>query len=201
MSTILRLDCSPAGAAAQSARAADLLVDRLLLGAPATTVRRRELGVAPPPWADMAFVCGMFAVGQPGAADLSGIAVSEALIGELEATDVLVIATPMHNFTVPAPLKAWIDQVVRIGRTFRSTPQGKVGLLRDRPAHVVVACGGYLGPPPRQPDFLSPYLRHVLATIGIHDVRFHMLEGLGRGDAAREAAMTGFREAIAAIGA
>ena len=93
------------------------------------------------------------------------------LIVELEATDALVIATPMHNFTVPAALKAWIDQVVRIGRTFRSTPDGKIGLL---------------GPPPRQPDFLSPYLRQVLATIEISDVRFHMLEGVARNPAALE---------------
>ena len=58
---------------------------------------------------------------------------SEQLIEELDAADILVISTPMHNFTVPAVLKAWIDQVGRFGRTFQSTPTGKVGLLRDRP--------------------------------------------------------------------
>ena len=61
-------------------------------------------------------------------------ATSQALIAELEACDAVVIGTPMNNYTVPATLKAWIDQIVRIHRTFRSTPQGKVGLLQDRPS-------------------------------------------------------------------
>jgi FMN-dependent NADH-azoreductase len=112
--------------------------------------------------------------------------VSEALIRELEAADVLVIATPMNNYGVPAPLKAWIDQIVRINRTFRSTPAGKVGLLRDRPAWLVVASGGWFTGPspigtPAQPDFLTGYVRAILATIGIKSLSVVTLEGVTRG--------------------
>jgi FMN-dependent NADH-azoreductase len=106
---------------------------------------------------------------------------SERLIGELEACDLLVLSTPMHNFTVPALLKAWLDQVVRFGRTFRSTPEGKIGLLEDRPTFVVVASGGYIiGARARQPDFLTPYLTAILGTIGIHDVNFVHMDGMTR---------------------
>jgi FMN-dependent NADH-azoreductase len=96
--------------------------------------------------------------------------------------DGLVISTPMHNFTVPAPLKAWIDQVLRINRTFVRTPRGNEGLLTDKPVFVLVSAGGGVrGEDSGQPDFLTPYLRAVLKTIGLTDVRFFYLEKLGRG--------------------
>ena len=99
----------------------------------------------------------------------------------------------MHNYTVPAVLKAWIDQVVRIRRSFSSTPAGKVGLLHDRPVFLVVASGGWFSRPsptgaPAQPDFLTPYLRAALGTIGLTDVTVIVLEGLTRG--ANEVALT-----------
>jgi FMN-dependent NADH-azoreductase len=109
------------------------------------------------------------------------LALSEQLIRELEASDLLIIATPMHNYTVPATLKIWIDHVVRVGRSFQSTPRGKVGLLQDRPTFVAVTSGGaFSGESNYQPDFLTGYLRAVLATIGIHDVEFISVEKLAR---------------------
>lgn len=108
---------------------------------------------------------------------------SEQLISELERSDAVLIATPMHNFTVPAALKLWIDLVVRIGRTFAATPDGKVGLLTDRPVYVIVSSGGFhRGARARQPDFLTAYLRHVLGTIGLFNVQFVYLEGLVTGE-------------------
>ena len=111
--------------------------------------------------------------------------VSEQLIDEIETTDALIINTPMHNFTVPAALKLWIDYTLRIHRTFASTPEGKVGLMRDRPTIVIVGSGGiHSGERARQPDFLTPYLRYALGTIGIHSVQFLLLQGLVMGEAA-----------------
>ena len=101
---------------------------------------------------------------------------------ELENSDVVVIATPMHNFTVPSSLKAWIDHVVRAHRTFTITADGKVGALRDRPVFVAVSSGGrYSGARARQPDFLTPYLKVILGTIGLHDLTFFSVEGSGLG--------------------
>jgi FMN-dependent NADH-azoreductase len=120
---------------------------------------------------------------------------SETLIGELEAADWVVVGTPMNNFTVPSSLKAWIDHIVRIRRTFASTPAGKVGLLRDRPVIVVSAHGGFTGDaPPGQPDFLTPYLRAILHTIGIDQVDFIRLEGLTRGPEHVERALAAARD-------
>lgn len=104
---------------------------------------------------------------------------SERLITELEQHDILFIVTPMHNFTVPAALKLWIDHVIRIDRSFVSTPQGKVGLMKDRPTFVLVSSGSFhAGERAKQLDFLTPYLRYALASIGISDVHFFPLQGL-----------------------
>ncbi|AJP56411.2 FMN-dependent NADH-azoreductase [Pandoraea vervacti] len=126
--------------------------------------------------------------------DPTHFALSERLIEELEATSFLAIATPMHNFTVPASLKLWIDYVVRIGRSFASTPAGKVGLLKDRPTVVIVGSGGFhTGESARQPDFLTPYLRHALSCIGITDVTFFLMQGLVAGSEAGEHAIAACR--------
>ncbi|WP_250441791.1 NAD(P)H-dependent oxidoreductase [Caballeronia sp. AZ1_KS37] len=123
---------------------------------------------------------------------------SEQLIREIETTDVLIINTPMHNFAVPAALKLWIDYVLRIHRTFASTPEGKVGLLRDRPAFVIVGSGGHhSGEHALQRDFLSPYLRYALGCIGVTDVHFLLLQGLVRGEAAVTEALKAARETLA----
>ena len=107
---------------------------------------------------------------------------SEELIQELESSDFVVIGTPVHNFTVPSALKAWIDHVVRIRRTFNTTRNGYAGVLRDRPVFVAVSSGGrYSGERARQPDFLTPYLRAILGIIGLHDLTFFSVEGSSLG--------------------
>ena len=80
--------------------------------------------------------------------------------------------------------------MLRIHRSFAATPEGKVGLLQDRPTLVLVSAGGfYQGVRARQPDFLTVYLRHVLSTLGITEVAFVHLQGLAHGDAAVQAAL------------
>lgn len=179
MTNVLYLTCSPRGGASFSRRMGDELVAGI-----GGAVLTRDLADDPPPLVDAGFSAAILA---PPADDIPpALAVSEALIREVEAADVLVIATPMNNFGVPAVLKAWVDQIVRINRTFRSTPQGKVGLLRDRPAWLVVAAGGWFTRPsptgtPPQPDFLTGYIRVVLETIGIRSLHVIVLEGVTRG--------------------
>ncbi len=126
--------------------------------------------------------------------DAEKFAWSERLIVELEQTDMLFIITPMHNFTVPAALKLWIDHVIRINRSFNSTPQGKVGLMEDRPTFVLVSSGGFhVGERAKQADFLTPYLKYALASIGINDVHFFPLQGLVFGPEAVVQAVDGAR--------
>jgi hypothetical protein len=84
----------------------------------------------------------------------------------------------MHNLTIPSVLKAWIDQVLRVGRTMKSTPAGKVGMLRDRPVLIGVASGGFFtGERANQPDFLTPYLSLSLSSIGLKTQQFFPLQG------------------------
>jgi FMN-dependent NADH-azoreductase len=198
MTSILHLRCSPRGAAAFSSRMAEEVVARLLHHHKGAEIVFRDLAADPPPLVDAGFSAAI--LGPPGEVP-PALAASEALIRELEAADVLVIATPMHNYGVPAVLKAWVDQIVRIHRTFASTPGGKVGKLRDRPAWLVVASGGWFTGPsptgaPAQPDFLTPYARAVLGTIGIDDLHVLTLEGVTRGADVAEAAFAKARAGL-----
>ena len=98
------------------------------------------------------------------------LALSNALVSELEAADVVLIGLPIYNFGVPAALKAWIDLVARRGLTFNYTPDGPVGLLEGKRAIISVASGGTEAG--SDIDFATGYMRHVLKFIGITDVIF-----------------------------
>ena len=98
------------------------------------------------------------------------LALSDRLIAEIEAADTLVLGVPVYNFGVPAAFKAWIDLVARARKTFKYTENGPVGLLEGKKAYVVIASGGT--PSGSEIDFATPYVRHVLGFLGIHDVSF-----------------------------
>ena len=181
MMEILHVSCSPRGRAAESYRLSRKIIDLLLRSEPAATVVDRVIGEGLMPHIDAGYALAqhspMARVPHEGA-----IARSEALIRELERSDVVVIGTPMHNLTVPSALKAWIDHVVRARRTFHVTREGKLGTLRDRPVFVAVSSGGiFSGERARQPDFLTAYLKTVLGSIGLRDLTFFSVEGTGYG--------------------
>ena len=188
MMEILHVSCSPRGRAAESYRLSRKIIDLLLRSEPAATVVDRVIGEGLMPHIDAGYALAqhspMARVPHEGA-----IARSEALIRELERSDVVVIGTPMHNLTVPSALKAWIDHVVRARRTFHVTREGKLGTLRDRPVFVAVASGGiFSGERARQPDYLTAYLKTILGSIGLRDLTFFSVEGTGYGpDAVAEA--------------
>lgn len=177
---ILRISCSPRGPAAESYRLSENIVEWLRRSEPAAVLVNRVVGDGSIPPIDEDY-----AISQGGSVDVSqegSAARSEQLIQEVQSADVIVIATPMHNFTVPAALKLWIDHIVRVRRTFEVTPQGKVGLLRDRPVFIAVSSGGkFAGESARQPDFLTPYLKAVLSIIGLHDLTFFTVQGTAFG--------------------
>lgn len=97
------------------------------------------------------------------------LANSDELIAELLWADVLVIASPIYNFSVPSALKSWIDQICRAGLTFNYTENGPVGLLSGKRAILAMSSGGV--PVDSAVDFATPYLRQVLNFIGISDVQ------------------------------
>lgn len=177
---LLHISASPRGAQSQSRRAGAQFIERLrTLGD--FTLMRRDLATEPPPPLSAAFMNANLApAAAHSEADRTALRYSEALLAELIAADMLVIDTPMHNFTVPAALKAWIDYVVRPHRSFGFSPEGKVPLLRNRPVRVIIACGGRFSGAHPQQDFLRPYLRYVLGVIGLTDINFLLLEQMTR---------------------
>jgi FMN-dependent NADH-azoreductase len=115
------------------------------------------------------------------------VAESDALIGELQRADALVIGMPMYNFGVPSTFRSWFDHVARAGVTFHDTPEGPVGLLGGRQAFVFATRGGrYAG---TELDLQSAYVSQVLGFVGIRDVRFTYAEGLALGAEQREEAV------------
>ena len=180
MTKILHVSCSPRGQAAESHRLAQKIIAFLLQKEPTAVVVNRVIGGGA-----ISHVDENYAISQQSSADVSqegSIARSEELIQEIESSDFVVIGTPMHNFTVPSALKAWIDHVVRVRRTFNSTKEGYVGRLRDRPVFVAVSSGGkYSGERARQPDFLTAYLRAILGIIGLHNLTVFSIEGTALG--------------------
>ncbi|HWB51635.1 MAG TPA: NAD(P)H-dependent oxidoreductase [Stellaceae bacterium] len=177
MTTILQIVTSPRPDSF-STRLAREVTARLVARHPRAEIIARDLAVEPPPHPDRDLYEAILTPTVDGSDPR--FALSERYIGELEAADFVVIGTPMNNFSVPSTLKSWIDHIVRIRRTFRSTPQGKVGLLRDCPVFIVTAHGGFMSDG-YQPDFLTPYLRAIFATIGMPRVDFLCADGLSRG--------------------
>jgi FMN-dependent NADH-azoreductase len=119
-------------------------------------------------------------------AQRSYLSASDELIKELEAADTVVIGAPMYNFSIPSSLKAWIDQIVRIGKTVGYGPNGPQGLLGRKKVVVITSRGGaYEKDTAREAfDFQEPYLRHILGFIGLTDVTFIHAENQAREEAA-----------------
>jgi FMN-dependent NADH-azoreductase len=198
MTYLLRIDVSARGLASHSRRFGDEAANHLLSHYKIDRVVHRDIAgdlLAP---VGSEYVQAMLVhTSREASAGIPALSLSEHLIDELDAAQVLLISTPIHNYTVPAALKAWIDHIVRVGRTFKSTPGGKVGTLPDRPTLVVSASGGYFsGSSAPQPDFFTPYIDAVLATIGIRSVRHVRLEGMTRGEEAVRRAYAQAHEAL-----
>jgi FMN-dependent NADH-azoreductase len=177
MTRALLLSFSPHGKAAQTFKLARALLSDLV---PNAHITERDYGsqALPPLTREYAN-----ALTTPGGLSGSATALSEQLIVELEACDLLILCTPVHNFTVPAALKGWIDHVVRIQRSFTVNAQfEKIGLLNDRRSFVLVSSGN--ARKGHEPDFLTPYVTAILATVGIRTVDFVYLGAVVRGEEA-----------------
>jgi FMN-dependent NADH-azoreductase len=170
---------------------------------PGSTVIERDLVAAPLPHLGVDLLGGIF--GQPEALtgeQKAALAVSDTLVDELLASPLIVIGVPMYNFSIPSALKAWIDHVIRAGRTFQYTAEGPQGLATGRKAVLFLASGGFYSDGPYKPyDFQETYLRTVLGFIGITDVTVIRAEGLARGEEAKTKAVTEARAAAVALAA
>lgn len=179
MNNILLIQSSPRGTDSFSKQVAQSIVDELKAGRSEIKVVVRDLAANPPPHVGLPFITGLYAPPQQRTPEQTeAIALSDELISELFAAEIIIIGVPMHNFTLPSTLKAWIDHVARAGQTFSYGPNGPVGLLRGKRAILVLARGGvYSSGPTKAFDFQEPYLRAVLGFLGITEVGAVHVEG------------------------
>lgn len=168
------------GQGSVSAQLAGELVDGLLQRHPGARRVLRDFALQPHPALDESALQALMTPAEARTPEQAArVALDDALIAEAQAADVIVLAVPMYNFGVTTQFKSWVDALARVGVTFRYSDKGPIGLLRDRPVYVVLTRGGLYRDQPH--DHQTPYLRQVLAFLGLRDVRFIHAEGLSRG--------------------
>jgi FMN-dependent NADH-azoreductase len=199
MSHILHLDASPRGERSISRQLSREFVEGWKRLHPADSVTYRDVGRDPAPHVTEAWVVGAFTPpeGQPADAR-AAMRASDALIDEFLAADRCVFGVPMHNFSVPSTLKAYVDQIVRVGRTFAADGSG---LVAGKKMLVITARGGNYaaGSPVASFDCQEPWLRTIFGFIGVTDVRFIHAQGMNMGDETRMAGLKHARERIAEL--
>lgn len=193
MSNVLVISSSALGEESVSNGLVQDALETLHRQEPHLQVVTRDLGATPVPHltADTAAAFG----GEPqNAAQTAARELSDALIAEVQAADVIVIGAPMYNFGIPSTLKAWFDHVLRAGVTFRYTEAGPQGLVSGKRAVVVLTRGGVYSEGPGQAmDAQEPHLRTLLGFIGITDVTVVRAERLAFGPEPRAQAITAAR--------
>jgi FMN-dependent NADH-azoreductase len=181
MKTILRVDASSRTAGSQSRALGDYFENTWVKRNAADRFVHRDTAENPIPHIASQTIAGFYTPEEKFSRELrTATALSDRLIGELRAADILLLTVPIYNFSIPSALKAWIDQIVRIGHTFAYDGKNFTGLVTGKRAYVICAygAGGYLGNGPLAGyDFLKPYLTLLLSFLGIQDIHFFAVEG------------------------
>ena len=184
MTHILHVDASVASAEeSHSRRLSAAFVDALRAKHPDATVTRRDVDAERLEHITDAFRTSWMAeVDRRTPEQKEIVGRSEALIDELRAADVIVIGSPMYNFTLPSTLKAWVDHVAVAGQTFRYTENGPQGLLAGKKAYLALSSGGvYTEGPASGMDHLGTYLNGLLGFLGMTDIETVRAEGVAMG--------------------
>jgi FMN-dependent NADH-azoreductase len=169
MAAILRIDSSARLAGSFGRTLTDKVVEQLQNANSGASLIIRDVAQNSIPHVDASWLAANYTPADDRTeANQQALAQSDALIAELQSSDIIVIGCPIYNFSVPASLKAWIDQICRAGVTFRYSPEGPVGLLEGKRAIIIITSGGT--EMDSNVDFATGYLRHVLGFIGITDV-------------------------------
>ena len=180
MTILIKFDSSPMGEHSISRKLTKQFADTWLKAHPAGTVISRDLTTLDLPRVDGSWVGAAYTPEEVRSPEQKKVlAVSEALINDLQRADEYVFGVPMHNFSIPSTLKLWIDQVVRVGKTVAYTSSGPAGLLTGKKATLLIASGGAYeqGTARASFNFVTPYLRTVFGFIGITDVTIIAAEG------------------------
>ncbi len=173
---ILKINSSSNKTSSTSTQYANSLVEKLLNLNPDASVKERHTTYSNLTFIDQNILGALFVNGERTQEQKAALELSDTLVSEIIEADVLVISTPIYNFSVPASLKAYFDLIARAGLTFKYTENGPVGLLENKKAYVVMSSGGT--EINSDIDFAGKYTKHFLGFLGIEDVEFVKLDQL-----------------------
>jgi FMN-dependent NADH-azoreductase len=173
MATLLKIDVSPRGDHSISRQLGSRFATEWQSNHVGGEIVTRDLATTKIPYVDLPWIAGAFsAPDQHTAEHKAALKLSDEFIGEFLSADEVVITTPMYNFGIPAVLKAWIDHIVRLNKTFSFGPDGLKGLAAGKKVTVIIASGSEytVGSPLESYNLEGPYFRVVFGFIGITDL-------------------------------
>jgi FMN-dependent NADH-azoreductase len=191
MTNVLIVDSAATGESSVSRRLTAEL-EAILRGRGPVRIVHRDVGSAPVPHLTAETTPAIRGAEAATGAARDAVALSDTLIAELKAADIVVIGAPMYNFGIPSTLKAWFDHVLRAGITFRYSEAGPEGLLKGKKAIVIESRAGLYSSGPSAPmDSQEPHLRTLLGFMGLDDSTFIRVEKLAFGPEQAAASIAG----------
>ena len=180
MKHILHLKSSLQGAASYSIKLGNVIVKEIQNKYPESTVEELDLvGINIPHLTPDVLRVMFTPQDQLTSTDRESIRLSNELVRQLFAADIIVIGAPLINFTIHSALKAWIDHITRAGITFGYGENGPVGMITGKKVYIAMSSGGiYSEGPGKANDFVAPYLKAFLGFLGMTDLTVFRAEGL-----------------------
>ncbi len=186
MKKILHIIASARGDASHSLQLGEAIVRQLKLRYPGSTVTERTLADDDIPYLNSSLLNAFLGPEQAGKTnDKILLSYSNHIIEELKVSDIIILGSPMYNFGIPASLKAYIDQIIRIGHTFKYAPDGlRVGLLTDKIIYLAITVGGKYSDTGFDPtkQFIIDYLSTIFNFVGVDCIRPVIIEGTATPD-------------------
>ena len=189
---LLHIDSSVLNDNSVSRQLTAKIVAQVRAANPGVEVVHRDVGADAPAHLSAEILATHFAPAEHWSADQKREAeLSETLLQEFLAADVIVIGAPMYNFSIPTQLKAWIDRIAQAGKTFKFTENGPIGLVSGKRVIVASSRGGMysVSEASRAMDFQEDYLRTVMGFMGVTDVTIVRAEGVNMGAEAKGKAL------------
>ncbi len=176
MPTLLKVDVSPRGDQSVSRAVGAKFVEQWTKAHDGGSVNTRDLAKTAMPFVDVPWMTAAYTPEDLRTPEhREALKLSDEMLGEIQNADHILLTTGMYNFAVPAALKAWIDHIVRSGKSFSANPDGSyTGLIKGKKATIVIASSGSYQPgtPTETYNYERPYLKQILGFIGITDVEF-----------------------------
>jgi FMN-dependent NADH-azoreductase len=202
MTHILHIDSSARGDRSISRTLANEFISNWQAAHPNDTITYRDIGHHPVPFVTEAWIAGAYSPPEQHSPEsATAMQISNELVDEFLAADRHVFSVPMYNFSIPATFKAYIDQIVRVGRTFSVNPDSSYkGLVDGKKVLIITSRGGSY--PKDTPyyayDMQEPYLRLIFGFMGITDIDVIHADNLMGGDEVRIQAIANAQAALKA---